>query len=192
MPSDPAYAAVTSCHARYWFGTRPYQPTRCPVLTQRMVLSAYVMSGTGFAYSDISLFAASVWCYQGGAHQAVGSVPPIVLRMCYAMSGTDLAYLLCGVWYCPSVFCHTASGTDLAYVLCVVRRPLSARERPLSGALRYPPTRVLCVVRYRCSIAYAGVRLRAAQCHALAWRILLSVSARAMCWPAWDRDGICC
>eukprot|EP00961_Rhodomonas_salina_P178636 2409567-Rhodomonas_salina.3 len=121
------------------------QPTRCPVLTWRSVVStSCALSGTGIAYVGSSLRAS--YAMSGGADTCalfcewMATYLGIGLRACYAMSGTDLACARLSAYgqptRCPVLTKHMVanleakgeansgmllrasyamSGTDLAY-----------------------------------------------------------------------------
>eukprot|EP00961_Rhodomonas_salina_P062130 834044-Rhodomonas_salina.1 len=125
MPgTDVAYAAPAS-GVRYCHGACCYAlAMRYPVLTQRMVLRAcYAMSGTDIAYGattrGVPTRARSIRVWSVPSPYACATRCPILtsrivcaipLRVCYTMSGTDIAH---GAT-CLRV-CYAMSGTDIAY-----------------------------------------------------------------------------
>eukprot|EP00961_Rhodomonas_salina_P022002 296041-Rhodomonas_salina.2 len=110
-PTRPRRGFRTTVHA----SGRPYPmsayglATRCPVLTR--ALSAYAQSGTDISGSGVA-YGALLRCHVDMVlNVSLGPlIGTICLRLCYAMSGTDIA---CGT-ICPH-FCYAMSGTDLAY-----------------------------------------------------------------------------
>eukprot|EP00961_Rhodomonas_salina_P217120 2933597-Rhodomonas_salina.1 len=72
--------------------------TRCPVLTKHISLSAY-----GFAMRCPVLTQHIVLCY------AMSGTDIAWLRACYAIPGTETAYSA------TRFFCYAMSGTELAY-----------------------------------------------------------------------------
>eukprot|EP00961_Rhodomonas_salina_P008926 121965-Rhodomonas_salina.2 len=97
--------------------------TRCPVLTERMLRiwlrACYAVPGTAIAICPRCPLPSERY--------------PLVLRVSYAMSGTDIAYgglVLC-VYYAMSGVCYenTMSSSDLDYA---ATRPES-RQRPWRG-----------------------------------------------------------
>eukprot|EP00961_Rhodomonas_salina_P175696 2368973-Rhodomonas_salina.3 len=128
-----AYALATRCPVlTEWMVVSAYElATQCPVLALCMLMSAYALSGTDTTYAALCL------------------------RACYAMSGTDIAY---------GDICvragHAASGTDIAY----------AATRALLVSRVLPAVRAILEPRYASLLSsYA----RAMPCPVLPWRMLL-------------------
>eukprot|EP00961_Rhodomonas_salina_P146175 1967522-Rhodomonas_salina.1 len=121
-----------------------YDPTRCPVLSSRMVLpglNGELPTPRDTQVSPAIPYAVLRW--------------RMLLRACYAMSGTDLGHgaipcatsapcALSGTELAYGAITHYAmSGPELAYgatILCAIRYCYSA--------CCYLPTRLLCDVRY--------------------------------------------
>eukprot|EP00961_Rhodomonas_salina_P083757 1125518-Rhodomonas_salina.1 len=113
--TELAHGTTSLCDVRVWY----YQPTRCPVLTQRIVLPAYAMSGTDVACGTtrVSISVAEARKHEGraplSAYARATRCPRKVLSA-YAVSGTDMLRV-----------CYAKSGTDRGYTL-----PGARGERP--------------------------------------------------------------
>eukprot|EP00961_Rhodomonas_salina_P121988 1642601-Rhodomonas_salina.5 len=120
---------------------------RCLVLAQRMAAiglgACSAMSGTDVLYGPTRM----------GMHaEHGGRSPPMEIRICYAVSGTDCPLLN----YCMLLrACYAVSGSDLAYA--AIRRIGSTTPQAYTAAV--PQHRVLCPICLRGYYAMPGTDL---------------------------------
>eukprot|EP00961_Rhodomonas_salina_P195711 2642081-Rhodomonas_salina.2 len=109
------------------WGQRRYLPTRCPCCLPTRVLCDVRYGPSGCCYPPTRVLfryrdSASLAILLRGCYAMSGTDLAITLRFCYAMSSTDLAFTLRFLYAMSSTdlaitlrFCYAMSGTYLAY-----------------------------------------------------------------------------